>query len=49
MNAKLEILKTVDVEDRWNNYRKTICEVADGVLRNKVRSAARNIGEKFSV
>jgi len=28
---------------------KTICEVADGVLRKKVRSAARNIGEKLSV
>ena len=34
------------MEDGWNNFRKTICEVADGILRKKVWTAARNISEK---
>ena len=34
------------MEDSWKNFRKTICEVADGVLGKKVRTAARNISEK---
>ena len=46
LNIKLESLKFVSVEDGWNNFRKTICEVADGVLGNKVKIAARNISEK---
>ena len=35
-----------NVEDGWNNFRKMICEVADGVLGKKARIAARNINEK---
>jgi len=34
------------VEDGWNNFRKTVCEVADGVLGNIVNTAAKNISEK---
>ena len=34
------------MEDRWNNFRKTVCEVADGVLGKKVKTAARIISEK---
>ena len=34
------------MEDRWNYFRKTICEVADCVLGKKVRTEARNISEK---
>jgi len=34
------------MEDVWNNFRKIICEVADSVLGNKVKTAARNISEK---
>ena len=45
-NTKLESLKFDNVEDEWNNFRKTICEVADGVLGKKVKTAARNISEK---
>jgi hypothetical protein len=44
----LESLKFDNVEDGWNNFRETICEVADGVLGKKVRTAARNISEKVS-
>ena len=29
-----------------NNFRKTICEVVDGVLRKKVKTAARNTSKK---
>ena len=29
LNPKLESLKFDNVEDGWNNFRKTICEVAD--------------------
>ena len=42
----MEWLKFDSVEDEWNNFRKTICEVADGVLGKKVQTAARNISEK---
>ena len=34
------------MEDGWNGFRKTIYEVADGVLGKKVKTAARNISEK---
>ena len=34
------------MKDSWNNFRKTVCEVADGVLRKKVNNAARNISKK---
>ena len=46
LNIKLEILKFDNVEDGWNNLRKTICEVADGVLRKSTKTAPRNISEK---
>jgi hypothetical protein len=39
-------LKFENVEDGWNNFGKTICEIADGVSGNKVRSAVRNNSEK---
>ena len=35
------------MEDGWNNFRKTICDVADGVFGKKVKtSAVKNISEK---
>jgi hypothetical protein len=34
------------VEDGWNNFRKIICEVAEGVVEKKARTAAKNISEK---
>ena len=37
MSTKLESLKFENVEDGWNNFRKTICEVADGVLGRVLR------------
>ena len=43
MNTKLESLKFDNVEDGWNNFRKKNCEVADGFLGKKVKTAARNI------
>ena len=46
LNNKVESLKFNNVEDEWNNFRKIICKVADGVLGKKVRSAARDISEK---
>ena len=46
LNTKLESLKFDKVEYDWNNFRKTICEVADVVLGKKVRTASRNISEK---
>ena len=46
LNTKLESLKFDNVEYVWNNFRKTICEVADRVLGKKVKTAARNISEK---
>ena len=47
--SKAENLKFDNMEDGWNHFRKTICEVANGVLRKKVRTAARNISEKLHV
>ena len=46
LNTKLESMEFDNVEDSWNNFRKTICEVADGVLGKKIKTAARNISEK---
>ena len=46
LNTKLESLELDIVEDERKNFRKTICEVADGVLGKTVRSAAWNISEK---
>ena len=34
------------MEDGWNNFRETICEVTDGVLGKKVKTTASNISEK---
>ena len=46
LDTKLESLKFDNVEDGWNNFRKRVCEVADGVLGKKVKTASRNISEK---
>jgi len=46
LNAKLDSLNFNSVEYGWNNFRKTICEVADGVLGKKAKSSFRNISEK---
>ena len=46
MNAKFESLQFDNVEDGWNNFRKTVGEVADGVLVKSDKTAARNISEK---
>ena len=46
LNAQLESLKFDNLEDGWNNFLKTICEVADCVFRKKVKTAASNISEK---
>ena len=46
LNTKLESLKFDKMEDGWDNFRKTICDVADGVLGKKVKTAARDISEK---
>ena len=35
LNPKLDSLKFDNVEDQWNDFRETICEVADGVLGKK--------------
>ena len=45
LNTKLESLKFDNVEGGWNNFRKTICEVAEGVL-GKVKIAAKKISDK---
>jgi hypothetical protein len=38
------------MEDGWKNFRKIICEVAEGVLGKKARTAAKmNISEKAFV
>ena len=34
------------MEDGWKNFRKTICEVADGALGKSAKTATRNISEK---
>ena len=36
------------MEDGWNNFRKTICKVTDGVFGKNVKTAARNISGKPS-
>jgi hypothetical protein len=46
LNIKLENFKFDNVEDGWNNFRKTICEAADGLLGKKASSAAWNIRKK---
>ena len=46
LNTKLESLKFDNVEDGWNNFRKTICEVADFVLGKSAKTATRNINER---
>ena len=46
LNNKLESFKLDNVEDSWNYFRKTICEVADVVLGKKFRTAARIISGK---
>ena len=45
MNAKQESLKFDNSEDGWYNFRKMVCEIADGVLGKTVRNAAGNISE----
>ena len=45
-NTKLESSKFDNVEVKWNNFRKTICEVVDDVLVKKFKTAATNISEK---
>jgi hypothetical protein len=49
LNTNFKSLEFDNVEDGWNNFRKTLCEVADGVLGKKVRTAAGNISEKLYV
>ena len=34
------------MEDGWNNFGKTICEVADGALGRSAKTATRNISER---
>ena len=46
LNIKLENLKFDNVGVGWDNFWKTVCEVADGVLGKKVRTTARSISEK---
>ena len=43
LDTKLEILKFDNVEDGWTNFRKIVYEVADGVLRMKIRNIRRKI------
>ena len=42
----LKVAKIYNVEDGWNNFRKTICEVADIVLGKSAMTETRNISEK---
>jgi len=46
LNAVVDSLKFDNVEDGWNNFRKTIYEVINRVLGKKVKTADRNISEK---
>ena len=46
LTTKLQSLKFDKVEYGWNNFKKTIWEIADGVLGKKVMTSARNIPEK---
>jgi len=49
LNTKLQSIKFDNVGDEWNNFRKTVCEVADVILGKKVRTADRKISERFYV
>ena len=49
MNTKLEILKFDNMDNRWNNFRKTVCEVADGVLGKSAKTTTKNISKKHYV
>ena len=49
LNTKFESLKFDNMEDEWNIFRKTVFEINDGVLGEKVKAAARNISEKLYV
>jgi len=42
LNSKIQF---DNVKDRWNNFMKIVCEVADGVLGKKVRNSYRGISE----
>ena len=46
LSTKLEGLKFDNVKDGWNNFRKTICEVADDILGKSAKTATKNISEK---
>ena len=43
MNTKPESLKFDKVKDRWNNFTKIVCEIADDVLGKKVKNTAGRI------
>ena len=45
LNTKLESLKFDNVEDGRSNFRKTDCEIADGVLGKKAQNTARNLSK----
>jgi len=45
LNAKLESLKSGNVENGWNNFRKLVCEVSDRVFGKRVKNVARNDSE----
>jgi hypothetical protein len=45
LNIKQKSLKLDNVEDEWNNFRKIVCKVTDGLLGKKVRNPARNISK----
>ena len=40
LNTKLESMKFDNVDHGWNDFRKTIYEFADGILRKKVKSSS---------
>ena len=45
LNIKLKSLKLNNEEDGWSNFRKIVCEVADGVLGRKDGNVASNISK----
>jgi hypothetical protein len=49
LNTKLESLKFDNVEDGWNNFRKSICEVVDDVLGRKLRLQLGTLVKKIYV
>ena len=49
LNIKLKSPKLDNVEDGWNNFRKIICEVADGVLGGKLETQLRILVKMFYV